>query len=91
MPSSELRAVPQDFAQLKLAPGFLVGLNVLDDSDFAGTFRIDEQGALPYLFRHCSCCGRNRLGGEQIEELPGGGTDYERSPGYADRDGVHGA
>lgn len=46
MPSSELRAVPQDFAQLKLAPGFLVGLNVLDDSDFAGTFRIDEQGSI---------------------------------------------
>ncbi len=50
-PNSELKVVPEDFARLKLAPGFLVGLNVLDDADFAGSFRIDGQGniALPIL------------------------------------------
>jgi len=51
MHSSGLMVVPQDFAKLTLAPGFLMGLNVLDDSDFAGSFRIDQQGdmALPLL------------------------------------------
>jgi polysaccharide export outer membrane protein len=43
--------VASDITKLKLAPGFLVGLNVLDDTDFAGSFRIDEQGdiELPIL------------------------------------------
>lgn len=46
-----LGAVPEDFAQLKLAPGFLIGLKVLDDSDFTGSFRIDQDGniELPIL------------------------------------------
>jgi polysaccharide export outer membrane protein len=42
--NSALAAVPADFAKLKLAPGFLLSLNVLDDPDFVGAFRIDEQG-----------------------------------------------
>ncbi len=43
--------VPEDFAQLRLAPGFLVGLSVLDDSDFQGSFRVDQDGniILPIL------------------------------------------
>jgi polysaccharide export outer membrane protein len=41
-----LAAVPEDFAQLRLAPGFLVGLNVLDDSDFQGSYRVDQDGNL---------------------------------------------
>jgi polysaccharide export outer membrane protein len=44
MHSSQLMVVPEDFAKLNLAPGFLVGLNVLEDSDFTGNFRIDELG-----------------------------------------------
>jgi polysaccharide export outer membrane protein len=44
--SSELRTIPEDFAKLKLAPGFLVSLNVLDDADFSGSYRIDEQGEI---------------------------------------------
>jgi polysaccharide export outer membrane protein len=49
--NSELTVVPPDFADLKLAPGFLVGLSVLDDPDFEGTFRVDTKGdlALPIL------------------------------------------
>ena len=49
--NSGLGVVPEDFAQLKLAPGFLIGLNVLDDSDFQGNFRVDQDGniALPIL------------------------------------------
>ncbi|MGD0548784.1 MAG: polysaccharide biosynthesis/export family protein [Terracidiphilus sp.] len=48
---SGLAVVPADFAQLKLAPGFLLSLNVLDDSDFVGIFRVDEKGgiSLPVL------------------------------------------
>lgn len=46
-----LSVVPPDFARLRLGPGFLVNLNVLDDPDFAGNFRIDDKGdlALPVL------------------------------------------
>jgi polysaccharide export outer membrane protein len=38
--------VPSDIANLRLAPGFTVRLSVLDDPDFAGTFRVDEHGNL---------------------------------------------
>jgi polysaccharide export outer membrane protein len=38
--------VPGDFVKLKLSPGFLVNLSVLYDSDFTGSYRIDEQGDL---------------------------------------------
>jgi polysaccharide biosynthesis/export protein len=48
---ADLTAIPPDFASLKLAPGFLVNLNVLDDPDFNGDFRVDQQGnlSLPIL------------------------------------------
>jgi polysaccharide biosynthesis/export protein len=51
MQSSGLTMVPEDFVKLSLAPGFLVSLDVLDDPDFTGIFRIDQQGdiALPIL------------------------------------------
>ncbi len=51
MRNAGLVVVPPDFSMLKLAPGFLLSLNVLDDPDFAGAFRIDEQGniAVPVL------------------------------------------
>jgi polysaccharide export outer membrane protein len=60
---SGLAVVPADFAQLKLAPGFLLSLSVLDDSDFVGTFRVDEQGdiALPVL-------GMQHVAGETVSE-----------------------
>jgi len=44
MQSSALMMVPEDFAKLTLAPGFLLRLNVLDDVDTGGTFRIDQNG-----------------------------------------------
>jgi polysaccharide export outer membrane protein len=63
MRNSGLALVPADFAQLKLAPGFLLSLNVLDDPDFAGRFRIDQQGdiALPIL-------GTMHVAGEDASE-----------------------
>jgi len=49
--STGLRVVPENFEKLRLAPGFLIKLSVLDDSDFSGEFRIDEHGdiAVPVL------------------------------------------
>jgi polysaccharide export outer membrane protein len=63
MRNSGLAAVPADFAKLKLAPGFLLSLNVLDDPDFVGAFRIDEQGdiAVPVL-------GTLHVAGETVSE-----------------------
>jgi polysaccharide export outer membrane protein len=45
-PAPELRNVPQDIAILKLAPGFLLNLNVLDDPDFSGNYRVNERGGI---------------------------------------------
>jgi len=44
--NSSLAAIPDDFEFLKLAPGFLVSLDVLDDSDFQGSYRVDQDGDL---------------------------------------------
>jgi len=61
--NSSLAVVPADFAKLKLAPGFLLSLNVLDDSDFVGAFRVDEQGniVLPVF-------GEVHIAGETVVE-----------------------
>jgi polysaccharide export outer membrane protein len=58
-----LGAVPEDFVKMKLAPGFMVGLNVLDDPDFSSSFRIDEQGniTVPIL-------GTMHIAGETVSE-----------------------
>jgi polysaccharide export outer membrane protein len=63
MRNSELTVVPPDFADLKLAPGFLVSLDVLDDTDFDGDFRVDQKGdlALPIL-------GSIHVGGQTASE-----------------------
>lgn len=39
-----LTFVPDDIAKMRIAPGFLLNLNVLDDGDFAGSYRVDQQG-----------------------------------------------
>jgi polysaccharide export outer membrane protein len=38
--------LPDNFGELKLAPGFLITLDVLDDADLSGDFRIDQDGDL---------------------------------------------
>jgi polysaccharide export outer membrane protein len=49
---------------MKLAPGFMVGLNVLDDPDFTSNFRIDELGniTVPIL-------GTMHVAGETVSEV----------------------
>lgn len=37
-------AVPEDFAKLRIAPGFLLDSQVFDEPDLSGQFRVDEQG-----------------------------------------------
>ena len=61
--NAELTVVPEDFANLALAPGFLLGLDVLDDSDFRGNYRIDQEGNifLPVV-------GSLHVGGETASE-----------------------
>jgi polysaccharide biosynthesis/export protein len=61
--SSGLSTVPEGISELILAPGFLVNLNVLDDSDFGGTFRVDQQGGItvPIL-------GTMHVAGETVPE-----------------------
>ena len=44
--TGQLATIPADFERLVIAPGFLLGLNVLDDPDFSGEFRVDEKGAI---------------------------------------------
>ena len=63
MQTPGLMVVPEDFAKLTLAPGFLLSLNVLDDLDLVGTFRIDQHGdiSLPIL-------GTMHVAGETVSE-----------------------
>lgn len=37
-------ALPENFEMLTLAPGFLISVNVAEDSDFSGSFRVDHRG-----------------------------------------------
>ena len=61
--SPNLGIVPANFSKLRLAPGFMVSLSVLDDPDFVGSFRIDDQGEidLPIL-------GSLHVAGETVSE-----------------------
>lgn len=43
-------SVPEDFASLKLAPGFLVNVIVYDEPDFSGPTRVDNEGNIHIAF-----------------------------------------
>ncbi len=51
LPNGPLTAVPEDFASLKLAPGFLLNIEVYDEPELSTQARIDGQGnlSLPLL------------------------------------------
>ena len=38
--------IPEDLVKVPLAPGFLISLNVLDEPDLFGNFRVDQEGNL---------------------------------------------
>lgn len=43
-------SVPEDFATLKLAPGFLLNVTVYDEADFSGPTRVDNEGNISIAF-----------------------------------------
>lgn len=45
-----LISVPEDFATLKLAPGFLLTVLVYDEPDFSGPARVDNEGNINIAF-----------------------------------------
>jgi polysaccharide export outer membrane protein len=49
--SAALSTAPRDIEKLRIAPGFLLNLSVLNDSDFSGSYRVNEHGDIlvPYL------------------------------------------
>ena len=47
---SSVVSVPEDFAGLKLAPGFLLNVLVYDEPDFSGPARVDNEGNLNIAF-----------------------------------------
>lgn len=48
--SNSVISVPEDFASLKLAPGFLLNVVVYDEPDFSGPARVDNEGNLNLAF-----------------------------------------
>jgi protein involved in polysaccharide export with SLBB domain len=46
-----MTTVPSDFAALKLAPGFLLNVQVYDEPDFSAHLRVDNDGniSIPFL------------------------------------------
>ncbi|WP_348261020.1 polysaccharide biosynthesis/export family protein [Telmatobacter sp. DSM 110680] len=47
---SSLVSVPEDFASLKLGPGFLLNVLVYDEPDFSGPARVDSEGNVNIAF-----------------------------------------
>jgi len=47
---SSVVSVPEDFAGLKLAPGFLLNVLVYDEPDFSGPARVDNEGNVNIAF-----------------------------------------
>ena len=50
-PQNPLMTVPEDFAGLKLAPGFLLNIQVYDEPDLSAHVRVDNEGniGLPFI------------------------------------------
>jgi polysaccharide export outer membrane protein len=45
-----LITVPEDFAKLKIAPGFLLDVEVFEEPDYSGQFRVGEDGNITLPF-----------------------------------------
>lgn len=70
-----LIAVPEDFSKLKIAPGFLLNVQVFDEPEMTGTLRVDDSGniAVPLAGTiHVSDCtleeARHRIEDRLISE-----------------------
>lgn len=60
---SRLSAIPEDFSKLKLAPGFLVDIQIFDGPDFSGPYRLDDEGDISVPF-----AGALNLSGKTVVE-----------------------
>jgi polysaccharide export outer membrane protein len=58
-----LRAVPEDFSKLKLAPGYLINVLVFDGDEFSGPYRLDIDGTITMPF-----VGRVQLSNKTVAE-----------------------
>jgi polysaccharide export outer membrane protein len=66
---SNIGVVPEDFSTLKLAPGFLLNMDVYDTPELSGDFRIDTKGDITV-----PTVGHIHVGGET---LPDAATQIE--------------
>ena len=47
-PGGTLTAVPEDFSKLKIAPGFLLNIQVYDEPELSGELRVDDAGNIAF-------------------------------------------
>ena len=59
----KLSTIPEDFSKLKLAPGFMVDVQVFDGPDFSGPYRMDDEGNISIPF-----AGTLNLSGKTVVE-----------------------
>jgi polysaccharide export outer membrane protein len=62
-PQPQLMTVPEDFAGLKLAPGFLINIIVYDEPDLSARVRVDKEGNI-----HLPFVKTINVGGETVAE-----------------------
>ena len=62
-PQNPLMTVPEDFAGLKLAPGFLLNITVYDEPDLSARVRVDKEGNINLPFVKTI-----NVGGETVAE-----------------------
>ena len=62
-PQPQLMTVPEDFAALKLAPGFLINIIVYDEPDLSARVRVDKEGNI-----HLPFVKTIKVGGDTVAE-----------------------
>src|SRR5436305_10400536 len=72
-----LMTVPEDFAGLRLAPGFLLNIQVYDEADLSANVRVDKEGnvSLPFI-------KTIHVGGDTVAEAKQRLEEKFRSDGY---------
>ena len=63
-----LMTVPEDFAGLKLAPGFLLNIMVYDEPDLSARVRVDKEGNINLPFLKTLHVGGDTVAAGQAED-----------------------
>ena len=66
-PGGTLTAVPEDFSKLKIAPGFLLNIQVYDEPELSGELRVDDAGNIAFPLAGSIHVGDNTL--EEARQL----------------------